>query len=93
VKAEIRKKINKHAGDYVQVVLYADHEPTAIPKELLVCLLDEPEAHRNFLRYTDGERKAYIDWINAAKTTNTKVNRIAATITKVLKGQKHFNNI
>ena len=34
VKAEIRKKINKQAGDYVHVILYPDNEPLEIPEEI-----------------------------------------------------------
>ncbi len=48
VRAEIRKKIKKEAGDYVHVILYLDDEPLEIPEELLVCLLGEPEAWRFF---------------------------------------------
>jgi hypothetical protein len=88
VKAEIRKKINKKAGDLVKVVLYADDTATEIPEELLLCLLDEPLAHQRFLCYTDGEKKAFIDWIYSAKKEETKTDRIAETITKLLKGQK-----
>ncbi len=35
VKSEIRKKINKQAGDWVHVILYADNDPLEIPDELL----------------------------------------------------------
>jgi hypothetical protein len=31
VKAEIRKKIKKQAGDYVHIILYLDTEPLEIP--------------------------------------------------------------
>jgi len=34
VKAEIRKKIKKEAGDYVHVILYPDNEPSEVPEEL-----------------------------------------------------------
>ncbi len=48
VKAEIRKKIKKQAGDYVHIVLYRDNEPLEVPEELLLCLQDEPEALQFF---------------------------------------------
>lgn len=41
VNAEIRKKIQKQAGDYVHIVLYPDNEPIEIPKEFLLCLQDD----------------------------------------------------
>lgn len=88
VKAEIRKKIGKTEGDFVKVVLYADEDPTEIPDELLQCLIDDPTAHNIFLSYTDGEQKAFIDWIYSAKTIETKVERIAKTLTMLEKQQK-----
>lgn len=88
VRAEIRKKIKKGAGDYVRVTLFADNLPTEIPDELQACLQDEPKALEGFLTYTNAEQKAFIQWIYSAKTDDTKVERIAETIDKLLKGQK-----
>ena len=88
VKAEVRKKIGKKAGDFVNIVLYPDHDPTEIPEELLLCLLDDPAAHKTFLGYTSGEQKAFIDWIYSAKKMETKVERITKTLKKLSKRQK-----
>ena len=90
VKADIRKKIGKKEGDWVNVVLYADNEPTEIPEELLLCLLEDPTAHQTFLSYSDGEQKAYVDWIYSARTDNTKVDRIAKTLNRLARGQKFY---
>jgi hypothetical protein len=91
VKADISMKIGKKEGDYVQVILFADNEPTEIPDELLLCLLEDPTAHETFLSYSDGEQKAYIDWIYSAKTDETKVERIAKTLNRLTKGQKFYD--
>ncbi|HLP39476.1 YdeI/OmpD-associated family protein [Lacibacter sp.] len=88
VKAEIRKMIRKKEGDYVHIILYADNDPVEIPEELKLCLLDHPVEYKTFLGYTYGEQKAFINWIDAAKTDETKVNRIAKTLDKLLKKQK-----
>jgi len=88
VKASIRKIIGKKEGDFVQVVLYADQDPIEIPQELLQCLLDDPIAHKNFFSYSEGEQKAFIDWIYSARTDKTKVERIVKTLEKLAKGQK-----
>ena len=88
VKAEIRKKIKKNAGDYVQVTLFADNSPTEIPEELKLCLLEEPNGIEKFKGYSDGEQKAFIDWIYSAKTDDTKYDRMAKTLDKIAKGQK-----
>ncbi len=88
VKADIRKKIKKQAGDFVRVTLYEDNLPTEIPEELRLCLLDEPNGLEAFLKYTSGEQKAFIDWIYSAKKDETKIERIAKTLDKIAKGQK-----
>ena len=77
VKAEIRKKINKEAGDFVHVVLYPDNSEVVIPKEIMECFeIEAPEIYVNFSRMNQGEQKAYIDWIYSAKLEETKINRI-----------------
>ena len=91
VKAEIRKKIGKKEGDWVNVILFADNTPTEIPEELLLCLLEDPTANQTFLSYSDGEQKAYVDWIYSVKTDETKVERIAKTLNRLTKGQKFYD--
>ena len=91
VKAEIRKKIGKKEGDWVNIILFADNAPTEIPEELLLCLLEDLTAHRTFLSYSDGEQKAYVDWIYSAKTDETKVERIAKALNRLTKGQKFYD--
>jgi hypothetical protein len=93
VKAEIRKKIGKKEGDWVKVVLYPDHAPQEIPKELLLCLKDEPTAYKNFMKYSDAEKKYFVEWIYSAKTDETKVKRIATTLDKASKGQKFYGEM
>lgn len=88
VKAEIRKKIGKEEGDWINVVLFADNAPTEIPEELLLCLRDDPPAYKTFLSYTDGQQKEFIDWIYSAKTDQTKVERIAETLRKLANKNK-----
>ncbi|MCX6275711.1 MAG: YdeI/OmpD-associated family protein [Bacteroidetes bacterium] len=88
VKAEVRKIIGKQAGDWVNIVLYADNDPVEIPNELLLCLKDEPDAYGKFLSYTEGQQKEFIDWIYKAKSDVTRVKRIAASIEKLLKNKK-----
>lgn len=92
VKAEIRKRINKQSGDFVHITLFSDNFPTEIPDELKLCLLDEPNAHEIFLNYTNGEQKTIIEWIYSARTDATKVERIAKTIDKIIKGTKLKDN-
>ncbi len=86
VKASIRKIIGKEAGDYVSVTLYPDNDPVLIPEELLDCLKDDPVAHQNFIRLSEGKQKEYIDWIYEAKKESTRIERMATMITNISKG-------
>ncbi|KAF2518664.1 DUF1905 domain-containing protein [Flavobacterium salilacus subsp. salilacus] len=88
VKAEIRKKIKKQAGDYIHVILYLDDTPLELPEELKLCLQNEPNAYETFCGYTDGEQKAFIDWIYAAKKEETKVERIVKILKKIERGER-----
>lgn len=91
VKADIRKKIGKEAGDWVKVVLYADNDEVEIPEEFLLCLEEEPLAHRFFLSLTDSEKKMYIDWFISAKKDETKIDRMAKAINKLLLKKKFMD--
>ena len=84
VRAEIRKKIRKQEGDTVRVVLYADESRLVVPEEIVECLKHEPgEIWETFSSFTEGEQKAYLDWIYSAKTDETKAKRIAQMIDKL----------
>src|SRR5688572_25319748 len=86
VRAEIRKKIKKEAGDWVKVVLYADSDPLVIPDDFLQCLRDEPTAYKNFQSYSESSKKYYIDWIYSSKKEETRIERLAKTIDSLAKG-------
>jgi hypothetical protein len=83
VKADIRKKIGKKAGDWVLVTLQRDDDPTTIPGELLDCLRDEPAAHRAFLRLSDAQQSREIQFIYSARNEDLKVDRIASLIKRL----------
>lgn len=88
IKAEIRKKIKKGAGDYVHIILYPDNEPLKIPEELWLCLQEDTEALSFFNSLNESEQHQYVKWIYAAKTDQTKVDRIAKTLVRLSKKQK-----
>ncbi|HOZ88326.1 MAG TPA: YdeI/OmpD-associated family protein [Bacteroidia bacterium] len=88
VKAEIRKKIKKQEGDYIHVILFTDNDPLEIPAELMLCLKEEPVALKFFKTLSEGEQKLYIQWIYSAKKVDTKIERLAKSINKLVKGEK-----
>ncbi len=91
VRAEIRKKIKKQEGDLVHIILYPDNEPLEVPEEMLLCLEDEPTAMRFFKSLSESEQKFYIQWIYSAKKEETKIDRLAKTINRLLKKQKLYD--
>ena len=91
VKAEIRKKINKKEGDMVHVILYPDNEPLEVPEEMLLCLQDEPAALKFFHSLSESEQKYYMQWVYSAKKDETKVERLAKTIDRLLKKLKMYD--
>ena len=93
VKASIRKKIGKEAGDTVTIVLFPDDSSPDLPDELRECLENEPEAYEAFSKLGDGAQKSFIDWIYSAKHEETRANRIVQTIEKLLKGEKRPSSI
>ncbi len=92
VKAEIRKKIKKQKGDYVNIILYSDDSPFEIPSEIMACFEIEPkEILQNFLSFPEGQQKAYIDWIYEAKTDETKARRIIQMMDRTKKKMKFYD--
>jgi hypothetical protein len=90
LKAEIRKAIKKKEGDTIHVILFEDNTPLTIPEELTLCLKEEPKALKAFHNLSDAEQKQYLDWIYSAKKEETKIERIANSINKLLKGEKLY---
>lgn len=90
VKAEIRKKIKKEAGDYVIVKLFADNDPIETPEEFLDCLKQDSNAILFYQSLAESEQKLYINWIYSSKKEETKINRMAVAINALSKKLK-FN--
>jgi hypothetical protein len=88
VKAAIRKKIKKEAGDMVKVILYSDVEPLKIPDDFILCLKDEPQAFRNFQNFSENDQSKYIKWIYSAKTIDQQIERMAEAINRILKDER-----
>lgn len=91
VRAEIRKKIGKHAGDTVHVVLYADDDALEIPSEMIDCLKDEPPALRFFQSLSEGERHHYVRWVYSAKKEPTRVGRLAKAVGRLASGLRFYD--
>lgn len=88
VKAAIRKKIKKEAGDMVRVILYEDDAPLEIPDEFMLCLKDEPQAFQHFMSFSEIEQRKYINWVYSVKSENLRIERMVKAINKIAAGEK-----
>jgi hypothetical protein len=82
VKAEIRKKIKKEAGDTVKVVLYRDEDDIYIPEELQDCLDLDPDAKKAFSKLNIDQQRELIQYIYKLKNPKNRAERIAELIKK-----------
>lgn len=91
LRAEIRKKIKKEAGDWVHITLFTDNEPLETPEEMWLCLEDEPKAMKFYQKITESEKKHYIDWIYSAKMEQTKIDRMIKAIDRLARSLKMYD--
>lgn len=92
VRADIRKKIKKQAGDMVHIIAEVDNTPLTIPDEIYECFDNEPKQVKAFFEtLNESEQKAYIDWIYGAKTEDKRAERIVTMMDKLLAGKKLYD--
>jgi hypothetical protein len=87
VKAEVRKKIGKQAGDEVHIRLKLEDSELVVPEDIQDCIDQEGDlVKQRFSKLSRHRKKYYLDWINEAKRDETKVERIAEMIGHLEKG-------
>ena len=59
-----------------------------MPDDLLNALKDNDVAYKNFLNFPPSSRKMYILWVNDAKRTETRQNRIIKVVDRSEKNIK-----
>ena len=91
LKAPLRKEIGKKAGELVHIKLFIDKSKVDVPEEILDSLLQSEQAYRFFLTLTESNKKYYIDWVNAAKGLDTKVNRMVKMIRNLENKRKFWD--
>ena len=80
VNATMRRGIRKEAGATVRVELEADDSPMLLSADFVECLQDDPAALTFFETLPKGHQNYFSKWIEDAKTTETKANRIAKAL-------------
>ena len=84
LNALLRRSLKKHVGDTLHVILEEDTKPLEPPKDLMVCLHDEPAALHFFQSLAKGHQNYFGKWIDRAKTDATRAKRIAHTVNAML---------
>ena len=87
----VRKKINKKEGDYVHVILYADYSKFTVPEYFMASLMDSPKALAFFNTLSESNQKYYVDWVEASKKMETKVERTIKAMEKLEKGIRFYD--
>ncbi len=86
INAAMRKGTGKRKGARLKVQLEAETRDKKIVAELLECLADEPKAKQFFETLTPGHQRYFSNWIESAKTDQTRAKRIAQSVTALAKG-------
>ncbi|MEP7250899.1 MAG: YdeI/OmpD-associated family protein [Ginsengibacter sp.] len=80
LKADMRKALGKRQGAIILAKLEEDKRPVEINPEFMQCLADEPAALTHFNNLAGSHRNYFSKWIDAAKTEETKTQRIARAV-------------
>jgi hypothetical protein len=88
VRADLRRKIKKQAGDTIHVVLWRDDDPAEVPEELRLCIADDDAAREFFDSLTEAGQQAWVRWIYSAKSEQTRVERMAKTVAALSERRK-----
>lgn len=87
LKADLRRKLGKKAGDKIVVKLEHDDKEFVLSPDLMACLADEPESLKFFKSLSGSHQKYFSNWIESAKTIQTKTKRITMALIAFSKKQ------
>lgn len=90
VNAAMRKGTGKKAGDKVAVVMELDESKPKLSRDLLQCLKEDPEASEFFKTRTPYMQYFYSNWIESAKSAQTKTRRLVAVVNSLAKKQNYM---
>ena len=87
LKAPVRKELGKHEGHTIKVVLELDERTLTLSPDLIRCLKDDPQCLASFKALPKSHQHYYSNWIDEAKTIQTKTKRILMTMEAMAKKQ------
>ncbi|GAB2599688.1 DUF1905 domain-containing protein [Spirosoma areae] len=80
VNATMRRGIRKEEGATIRVELEVDNSSIPLSPDLMVCLADDPKAMAFFNTLPKGHQAYFSNWIEDAKTIETKTKRITQAV-------------
>lgn len=86
LNAAMRKVIRKSIGESIHLKLELDKAEKALSEELVTCLEDDPVAHEAFYKMPKSHQRYFSNWIESAKTPETRVKRITKTMVGLSRG-------
>jgi hypothetical protein len=98
INGTMRKAIRKEEGATIDVALILDTSAFKLSEDLLICLEDEPKALEKFNSLAPSHQKYYSNWIEDAKTIETKTKRISQAVWGLARDMdfgtmiRHFKN-
>ena len=87
LKAPVRKELGKQEGHSIKVVLDLDDRTLTLSSDLMRCLKDDPQCLDAFKALPRSHQNYYSNWIEQAKTMQTKTKRILMTMEAMAKKQ------
>jgi hypothetical protein len=87
INGVVRKAIQKYQGHTVKVVLELDKRPLALSRDLIKCLNEDPLAKAYFISLPKSHQNYFSNWIESAKTVQTKTKRIVMAMEAFSKKQ------
>ncbi len=85
IKSPIRKVLGKEEGSAIKVVLQFDDRQPTMSADLLRSLKDEPNALAHFKSIPKSHQNYFSQWVESAKTIETKTRRIVMTLEALAK--------
>lgn len=81
LKSSLRKELKKQEGAILELTLEEDKDfKIDMPADLEICLSEEEHLMENFLKMPKSHQNYYINWLNAAKTEQTRTKRLTQTV-------------
>lgn len=89
VNKALRDALGVTIGDVVHMSISPDSAPRIVdaPPDLAAALPANPAAQSYFDRLAPSHRKAYVEWIEAAKRPETRARRVASAVELLAQGR------